>query len=55
MVYEYTSGNGGHFVIVTPTPFKDRERREIERIVCAASSTDCISHESKETEYAPLD
>lgn len=57
MIYEYMLKNGGSFSVQSPTPITDKQKREIERIICAASSADCLLAyaQEKEINNAPLD
>jgi hypothetical protein len=57
MIYEYMLKNGSKFIVNSPIPITDRQRRDIERVICEANSTSCplIYAQEKEKENAPLD
>jgi hypothetical protein len=57
MIYEYMLKNGSKFIVNSPIPITDRQRRDIERVICESNSTSCLLNhaQEKEKENAPLD
>lgn len=57
MFYQYTPKKGGLYIIQSPVHLTEKEQREVERTICAASSTDCTTFcaPEKEAKNAPVD
>jgi hypothetical protein len=57
MICKYSLKNGGSYNVQSPTPITDKQKLEIEQIICESSSFDCLLTyaQEQEIENAPLD